>query len=265
MLVGSRGYVPEPYFLTQNLRNQSRFHDPLQDSLFSNSSSVEGYREWTIASLTSGRSSGRSSPLSVTPPSQSIDVTSTLTTLLVRSSRPIRHPMTTSGEFPAMLPVWNKVSGDLYEAHLPSLVTPKSQVPNGIMTKRIRYAILEVSNMSIFEAPVFICTSVESPPGQQQHRNRWCVVIIHSTPLLPSSVFTLLLTTRSRDCPDWIRIATEIELNYNSFDAFVVLHGTDTMCYTSSALSFLLEDLGKTVVRILTPLFFSGSLITSRS
>ena len=48
---------------------------------------------------------------------------------------------------------------------------------------------------------------------------------------------------------DWIRIATEIELNY-TFDAFVVLHGTDTMAYTSSALSFLLEDLGKTVVRL---------------
>lgn len=48
---------------------------------------------------------------------------------------------------------------------------------------------------------------------------------------------------------DWIRIATEIELNYTFFDAFVVLHGTDTMAYTASALSFLLEDLGKTVVR----------------
>ena len=46
---------------------------------------------------------------------------------------------------------------------------------------------------------------------------------------------------------DWVRIATEIELNY-TFDAFVILHGTDTMAYTSSALSFLLEDLGKTVV-----------------
>jgi 60kDa lysophospholipase len=49
---------------------------------------------------------------------------------------------------------------------------------------------------------------------------------------------------------DWIRIATEIELNY-SFDAFVVLHGTDTMTYTSSALTFLLEDLGKTVVWVI--------------
>ena len=47
---------------------------------------------------------------------------------------------------------------------------------------------------------------------------------------------------------DWIRIATDIELNYSTFDGFVILHGTDTMSYTSSALSFMLEDLGKTVV-----------------
>ena len=49
---------------------------------------------------------------------------------------------------------------------------------------------------------------------------------------------------------DWVRIATEIELNYSAFDAFVILHGTDTMSYTASALSFMLEDLGKTVVRM---------------
>lgn len=49
---------------------------------------------------------------------------------------------------------------------------------------------------------------------------------------------------------DWVRIAEEIELNYQNFDSFVVLHGTDTMAYSSSALSFLLEDLGKTVVSL---------------
>ena len=54
--------------------------------------------------------------------------------------------------------------------------------------------------------------------------------------------------TDTADRIDWVRIATEIELNYATFDAFVVLHGTDTMSYSSSALSFLLEDLGKTVV-----------------
>lgn len=43
---------------------------------------------------------------------------------------------------------------------------------------------------------------------------------------------------------DWVRIARDIEANYEHFDAFIVLHGTDTMAYTASALSFLLEDLG---------------------
>lgn len=60
---------------------------------------------------------------------------------------------------------------------------------------------------------------------------------------------------------DWIRIATEIELNY-SFDAFVILHGTDTMAYTASALSFLLEDLGKTVVRTASIWVVAFTLIT---
>ena len=58
------------------------------------------------------------------------------------------------------------------------------------------------------------------------------------------------MTDPVHDGADWIRIATEIELNYQLFDSFVILHGTDTMAYTSSALSFLLEDLGKTVVSI---------------
>lgn len=66
------------------------------------------------------------------------------------------------------------------------------------------------------------------------------------SPLLLASLAALSI----RHQLDWIRIATEIELNYAQFDAFVVLHGTDTMSYTSSALSFMLEDLGKTVVSV---------------
>ena len=49
--------------------------------------------------------------------------------------------------------------------------------------------------------------------------------------------------------PDrWIEIATIIESNYSEFDGFVVLHGTDTMSYTASALSFMLENLTKPVI-----------------
>jgi L-asparaginase len=46
----------------------------------------------------------------------------------------------------------------------------------------------------------------------------------------------------------WVRIAEIIHENYNSFDGFVILHGTDTMAYTASALSFMLENLSKPVI-----------------
>ena len=47
---------------------------------------------------------------------------------------------------------------------------------------------------------------------------------------------------------DWGRVAKDIEKHYKQYDAFVVLHGTDTMAYTASALSFMLPGLSKTVV-----------------
>ena len=50
----------------------------------------------------------------------------------------------------------------------------------------------------------------------------------------------------------WVAIAEVIEQNYTAFDGFVVLHGSDTMSYSASALSFMLENLGK-------PVIFTGS------
>jgi L-asparaginase len=46
----------------------------------------------------------------------------------------------------------------------------------------------------------------------------------------------------------WVKMATIIETNYDAFDGFVVLHGSDTMSYSASALSFMLENLSKPVV-----------------
>ncbi|TWO32211.1 type I asparaginase [Seonamhaeicola sediminis] len=46
----------------------------------------------------------------------------------------------------------------------------------------------------------------------------------------------------------WVQIAEVIENSYDDFDGFVVLHGSDTMSYTASALSFMLENLKKPVV-----------------
>ncbi|NMP32376.1 asparaginase [Thalassotalea sp. M1531] len=47
---------------------------------------------------------------------------------------------------------------------------------------------------------------------------------------------------------DWQRIAHDIYQHYDDFDGFVVLHGTDTMAYTASALSFMFENLNKPVI-----------------
>lgn len=46
----------------------------------------------------------------------------------------------------------------------------------------------------------------------------------------------------------WIEIAKMIEKNYDKVDGFVVLHGSDTMSFTASALSFMLENLNKPVI-----------------
>ena len=46
----------------------------------------------------------------------------------------------------------------------------------------------------------------------------------------------------------WIDIVEIIENNYDAYDGFVVLHGSDTMSYTASALSFMLENLAKPVI-----------------
>lgn len=71
-------------------------------------------------------------------------------------------------------------------------------------------------------------------------------VVVHEyTPLLDSS---------DMGPPDWSLLAKDIKANYLHFDGFVVLMGTDTMAYTATALSFMLENLGKPVV-------FTGSQI----
>jgi Asparaginase, N-terminal len=59
---------------------------------------------------------------------------------------------------------------------------------------------------------------------------------------------------------EWANIATDIETNYLEFDGFVVIMGTDTMAYCGSALSFMLENLGKCVSR-----WIDGSLINFKS
>lgn len=60
--------------------------------------------------------------------------------------------------------------------------------------------------------------------------------------------FEELLDSSSIDANGWGQIAKAIHRNYQLFDAFIVLHGTDSLAYTCSALSFMLQNLGKPVI-----------------
>jgi len=57
-----------------------------------------------------------------------------------------------------------------------------------------------------------------------------------------------LLDSSNMTPHNWVAIAMDIVQNYDKYDGFVILHGTDTMAYTASALSFMLEGLDKPVI-----------------
>ena len=69
---------------------------------------------------------------------------------------------------------------------------------------------------------------------------------------LRSISFDPVIDSSNIDPSVWVKIADAIYENYNDYDGFVILHGTDTMAYSASALSFILENLEK-------PVIFTGS------
>ncbi|XP_069590463.1 60 kDa lysophospholipase isoform X2 [Ranitomeya imitator] len=75
-------------------------------------------------------------------------------------------------------------------------------------------------------------------PLSKQNK-RIVYTVLEYSPLLDSCNMTTY---------DWAKIAKDIKRCYEHYDGFVILHGTDTMAYTASALSFMCENLGKTIV-----------------
>ncbi|XP_035388948.1 60 kDa lysophospholipase isoform X3 [Electrophorus electricus] len=75
--------------------------------------------------------------------------------------------------------------------------------------------------------------------GLSKQDKRIVYTLLEYAPLLDSCNMTT---------DDWARIGKDIEKHYEKYDGFVILHGTDTMAYTASALSFMCEHLGKPVI-----------------
>tara|TARA_Y100000590_G_C15725557_1_gene1015128 strand:- start:1302 stop:1850 length:549 start_codon:yes stop_codon:yes gene_type:complete len=66
--------------------------------------------------------------------------------------------------------------------------------------------------------------------------------------------YSPLLDSSNMSLKNWNQIITDIKDNYDKYSAFIVIHGTDTMAYSASAVSFALENLNK-------PVIFTGSQI----
>ncbi|WP_341501144.1 asparaginase [Gallaecimonas sp. GXIMD4217] len=97
---------------------------------------------------------------------------------------------------------------------------------------------MQMSEQGYICVPGFLVDSVNS--HAEFHRPEMPAFHIHEySPLIDSSDMTPA---------DWQRIANDIRDQYDQYDGFVILHGTDTMAYTASALSFMLEDLDKPVI-----------------
>lgn len=79
--------------------------------------------------------------------------------------------------------------------------------------------------------------SLRTPPSQYNKHIRYTLY-----------EFPILLDSSSISADGWTSIAETIQNNYEHYDGFVVLHGTDSLSYTCSALSFMFDNLGKPII-----------------
>ncbi|CDU24557.1 related to l-asparaginase [Sporisorium scitamineum] len=250
----SSGFAPYPSFLTETFRSQSRFHDPHGDSIFSWSDSVDRYKAWSEAFTRPG--SGASTPLkganslpaehhiakAVAEKAVTLDVNGSS---LPNKKRKSEHDAGNTPLTPSTQTHLDHLYADT-TSRSPSGAAPagappfghpvlvRSSAPKGTSTHHAHSSTLSADGKHLeLQLPTLIT------PRGGTHGKRVRYAVIEYDPLLDSS---------EMDIPDWIRLATDISLNYQNFDAFIVLHGTDTMAYTASALSMLLENLGKSVI-----------------
>jgi len=97
---------------------------------------------------------------------------------------------------------------------------------------------MKPSSQGYVPAAGFLGSTLEKMP--EFHRDEMPRFTLHE--------YSNLIDSSDMDPSDWQRIADDIADNYEKYDGFIILHGTDTMAYTASALSFMLENLRKPVI-----------------
>lgn len=85
-------------------------------------------------------------------------------------------------------------------------------------------------------------------PADTEHFKEYIPELFSSRIHVEIQPFTPFIDSSDMNPDIWSRLAHLVFDNYADFDGFVITHGTDTMAYTASALSFMLENLSKPVV-----------------
>jgi len=97
---------------------------------------------------------------------------------------------------------------------------------------------MKPSSQGFVPAAGYLSDTLKAMP--EFHRSEMPLFTIHE--------YDDLLDSSDMHPSDWQAIADDIKQHYNQYDGFIILHGTDTMAYTASALSFMLENLAKPVI-----------------
>ena len=89
---------------------------------------------------------------------------------------------------------------------------------------------------------------IQALPNYQKRDKKITLGIFPKQIRLETYSWATPLDSSNIQSSDWLEMVRVVKENYEKYDGFVIVHGTDTMAYTASALSFMLENLGKPVV-----------------
>ena len=117
-------------------------------------------------------------------------------------------------------------------------------IENRFMSRKSVLLILTGGTIAMTQDP---STGALRPTGIEEVK-RYMPELFQDNILVDIYSFNPLVDSSNINPPVWSKLATIVYENYNQYDGFVILHGTDTMAYSASALSFMLGNLGKPVV-----------------
>ncbi|XP_023932689.1 L-asparaginase-like isoform X2 [Lingula anatina] len=138
------------------------------------------------------------------------------------------------------------------------------RIHGGVYTPEPNFLVNELRKLSIFHDQEYVVKHSTPEPNflvnelrklsishdQEGMNSPLCMPLSKEKAYVVYCVYEYepLLDSCNMTMDDWARIASDIKTYYEGFDGFVILHGTDTMAYTASALSFMFENLGKPII-----------------